>query len=251
MRRLSQTVGEGSVIRRKGVLVSWSTVMATIRLSCWFGHCIGRRPSLLIGRLEGEEKPKNERAVLPQRWDTDSLDAVGDVDKWDATPVRVRIRFRTTFFGGLMALGMDDVVRIRVVKLQPEALLPKYAHTGKFGDLAADLYAVAATTLEAGATLPVATGVAMQFPSTHGALVEDRSGLAVRGITTLAGVIDPGYRGEIKVVMTNLSAAAVEIKAGDRIAQLRIVRRIEAAFEEVSELIEAPRGVKGFGSTGS
>jgi dUTP pyrophosphatase len=117
--------------------------------------------------------------------------------------------------------------------------------------LAADLYAVAGVTMEAGATMAVATGVAMEFPSTHGALVEDRSGLAVRGVTTLAGVIDPGYRGEIKVVMTNLSAAVVEIKAGDRIAQLRIVRRIEAAFEEVSELVEAPRGVKGFGSTGS
>ena len=119
------------------------------------------------------------------------------------------------------------------------------------GDLAADLYAVAGVTLEAGATTPVATGVAMEFPSTHGALVEDRSGLAVRGITTLAGVIDPGYRGEIRVVMTNLSAVPVEIKAGDRIAQLRIVQRIEAAFEEVGELVEAPRGVKGFGSTGS
>jgi dUTP pyrophosphatase len=90
----------------------------------------------------------------------------------------------------------------------------------------------------------------MEFPSSHGALVEDRSGLAVRGVTTLAGVIDPGYRGEIKVVMTNLSAAAVEIKAGDRIAQLRIVRRIEAEFDEVNELVEASRGAKGFGSTG-
>jgi dUTP pyrophosphatase len=90
----------------------------------------------------------------------------------------------------------------------------------------------------------------MEFPPTHGALVEDRSGLAVRGVTTLAGVIDPGYRGEIKVVMTNLSATAVEIKAGDRIAQLRIVRRIEAGFEEVTELVEAVRGVNGFGSTG-
>ena len=89
-------------------------------------------------------------------------------------------------------------------------------------------------TLAAGATVAVATGIAMEFPSTHGALVEDRSGLAVRGVTTLAGVIDPGYRGEIKVVMTNLSAAAVEIKAGDRIAQLRIVQRIEAQFEEVT-----------------
>ncbi len=143
-----------------------------------------------------------------------------------------------------------DAVKIRVRKLDATAQLPRYAHVGAFGDLAADLYAVAGTTLEAGTTMLVATGVAMEFPETHGALVEDRSGLAVRGVTTLAGVIDPGYRGEIKVVMTNLSGDAVEIKAGDRIAQLRIVRRIEAEFEEVSELVEAERGARGFGSTG-
>jgi dUTP pyrophosphatase len=143
----------------------------------------------------------------------------------------------------------DNEVRIKVMKLDAAAQLPRYAHTGAFGDLAADLFAVVAVTLEAGATIPVATGVAMEFPSSHG-VVEDRSGLAVRGVTTLAGVIDPGYRGEIKVVMTNLSAAPVEIKAGDRIAQLRIVRRIEAAFDEVNELVEASRGEKGFGSTG-
>jgi dUTP pyrophosphatase len=95
-----------------------------------------------------------------------------------------------------------------------------------------------------------ATGIALEFPSTHGALVEDRSGLAVRGVTTLAGVIDPGYRGEIRVVMTNLNGAPVEIKAGERIAQLRIVQRIEASFEEVAELGEAARGAGGFGSTG-
>ncbi len=145
----------------------------------------------------------------------------------------------------------EDAVRIKVLKLDAAARLPQYAHEGWFGGLAADLYAVAGATLDAGTTVAVATGVAMEFPSSHGALVEDRSGLAVRGVTTLAGVIDPGYRGEIKVVMKNLSAAAVEIKAGDRIAQLRIVRRIEAEFEEVSELTEAARGAKGFGSTGS
>ena len=150
-----------------------------------------------------------------------------------------------------MMVGQEDEVRIKVKKLAVAAQLPRYAHTGPFGDLAADLYAVAGVTLDAGTTMPVATGVAMEFPSSHGALVEDRSGLAVRGVTTLAGVIDPGYRGEIKVVMTNLSAAGVEIKAGDRIAQLRIVRRIEAQFDEVSELVEAPRGAAGFGSTGS
>jgi dUTP pyrophosphatase len=149
-----------------------------------------------------------------------------------------------------MAMEREDGVRIKVRKLYAEAQLPRYAHTGPFGDLAADLFAVVGATLVAGATFPVATGIAMEFPATHGALVEDRSGLAVRGVTTLAGVIDPGYRGEIKVVMTNLSASAVEIKAGDRIAQLRIVRRIEAQFEEVTELVEASRGVAGFGSTG-
>ena len=69
--------------------------------------------------------------------------------------------------------------------------------------------------------------------------------MAVRGVTTLAGVIDPGYRGEIKVVVTNLSAVAVGVKVGDRIAQLRIVERIEAQFEEVTELAEAPRGERG------
>jgi dUTP pyrophosphatase len=145
----------------------------------------------------------------------------------------------------------QDAVAIKVLKLDSAAQLPRYAHTGPFGDLAADLYAVSGAILEPGATVAVATGIAMEFPATHGALVEDRSGLAMRGVTTLAGVIDPGYRGEIKVVVTNLGAAAAEVKAGDRIAQLRIVQRIEARFEEVSELVEAPRGVNGFGSTGS
>ncbi len=145
---------------------------------------------------------------------------------------------------------VEDGVRIKVLKLDPAARLPRYAHEGRFGDLAADLYASAAAILGAGETAAVPTGIAMEFPATHGALVEDRSGLAVRGVTTLAGVIDPGYRGEIRVVMTNLSETAVEIGVGDRIAQLRIVRRIEAEFEEVSELVEASRGAAGFGSTG-
>jgi dUTP pyrophosphatase len=142
-------------------------------------------------------------------------------------------------------------VAIKVKKLDSAAQLPRYAHVGEFGDLAADLYASVGVVLAGGETRPVATGIALEFPATHGALVEDRSGLAVRGVTTLAGVIDPGYRGEIKVVMTNLGAAQVEIKAGDRIAQLRIVQRIEARFEEVEELAEAARGVGGFGSTGA
>lgn len=145
---------------------------------------------------------------------------------------------------------MSVVVPIKVLKLKAEAQVPRYAHVGAYGDLAADLYASEAMVIEAGATVPVPTGVAMEFPATHGALVEDRSGLAVRGVTTLAGVIDPGYRGEIKVVVTNLSSGPVDVKVGDRIAQLRIVQRIEAQFEEVTELGVAARGANGFGSTG-
>lgn len=146
------------------------------------------------------------------------------------------------------------MVPIKVKKLTAAAQMPRYAHAGEHGDLAADLYASAGAVLaaagEAGSTAAIETGIALEFPPTHGALVEDRSGLAVRGITTLAGVIDPGYRGEVRVVMTNLGPNPVEIHAGDRIAQLRIVQRIEASFEEVAELGEAARGAGGFGSTG-
>ena len=144
---------------------------------------------------------------------------------------------------------------IKTKKLVPEAQLPRYAHTGPFGDLAADLYASAPATLAPcgtpGSVLPVPTGLAMEFPANFGALVQDRSGLAVRGVTTLAGVIDPGYRGELKIVLTNLTPAPIEIQQGDRIAQLRIVHRIEAIFQEVEEIAEAPRGAAGFGSTGT
>jgi dUTP pyrophosphatase len=142
-----------------------------------------------------------------------------------------------------------------VQRLLPAAQLPRYAHTGEYGDLAADLFAAEAVTLapvgQPGSTQMVRTGLAMELPSTHGALVEDRSGLAVKGITTLAGVIDPGYRGELKVVLTNLATEPQTVAPGHRIAQLRIVERIQAVFEETDKLAPTPRGEGGFGSTGS
>jgi dUTP pyrophosphatase len=143
---------------------------------------------------------------------------------------------------------------ILVQKLHPAAQLPRYAHTGAFGDLAADLFAAEAATLspagQPGATQAVRTGLALQLPSSHGALVEDRSGLALRGLTTLAGVIDPGYRGELKIVLTNLTPEPQTLAPGHRIAQIRIVQRIQATFTETDTLTEAPRGDAGFGSTG-
>jgi len=144
--------------------------------------------------------------------------------------------------------------RILVQRLLPSAQLPRYAHTGPYGDLAADLFAAEAATLEPvgepGSTIAVRTGLALELPSSHGALVEDRSGLALRGVTTLAGVIDPGYRGELKVILTNLGPEPQTIAPGHRIAQLRVVERIQASFEETDLLAETPRGQGGFGSTG-
>jgi dUTP pyrophosphatase len=137
------------------------------------------------------------------------------------------------------------------MKLHPGAQLPRYAHTGPYGDLAADLHAVSAWIIAPGETVAVPTGLALGLPAGYGALVEDRSGMALRGLTTLAGVIDPGYRGEIKVVLTNLASVPHSIFPGDRIAQLRIVQRLEAVFEEVATLEETPRNLGGFGSTGT
>ena len=144
-------------------------------------------------------------------------------------------------------------IEVRIVRLPHGADLPLPTYQSALAaglDLLGAVPADAPLEMAPGERALVPTGVAMEFPSTHGALVEDRSGLAVKGITTLAGVIDPGYRGEIRVVVTNLSASALEVKPGDRIAQLRIVRRIEAEVVEVEELGEAARGAGGFGSTG-
>jgi dUTP pyrophosphatase len=150
---------------------------------------------------------------------------------------------------------MGNGPKILVQRLLRSAQMPRYAHAGEYGDLAADLFAAEAAVLapvgEPGSTVAVRTGLAMELPSTHGALVEDRSGLAVRGITTLAGVIDPGYRGELKIVLTNLTSEAVTVAPGHRIAQLRIVERIQAVFEESDMVADTERGVGGFGSTGA
>ncbi len=142
-------------------------------------------------------------------------------------------------------------VRIAIKRMHPDAKLPRYAHSGVSGDLAADLYSVQEVELPPGKVVPISTGIALAIPDGFGAIVEDRSGVALQGLATLAGVIDTGYRGEIKVVMVNLGEIAARIGKGDRIAQLRIVHRIEAAFTEESELSSTERQASGFGSTGS
>jgi len=142
---------------------------------------------------------------------------------------------------------------IRVKLLEQGARLPVVAHPGE--DLGYDLFALEGTVLKPRATMRVRTGIAVEarHPETGaplGLLVRDRSSMAARGLATTAGVIDAGYRGEIQVLMTNLGEATVELKAGEKIAQMIPVPVLTGLVEEVETLEESARAEKGFGSSG-
>jgi dUTP pyrophosphatase len=140
-------------------------------------------------------------------------------------------------------------MRIRIKKLHPDAVLPAYAH-GPGEDAGMDLRAVERAVLAPGTSQGVGTGLAIELPPGYEAQVRPRSGLALKhAITANFGTIDPGYRGEIRVVLFNLGASAYTVDKGDRIAQL-VVGRYEAAEWEEGELGESARGAGGFGSSG-
>lgn len=134
-----------------------------------------------------------------------------------------------------------------ILKLDPRAVLPTRAH---HDDAGLDLYALEGATLEPGAGTLVKTGVAVALPPKHVGLVADRSSLARRGLKTAGGVIDAGYRGELGIVLWNISGQRQELKAGERVAQLLIVPIATPAVREVPSLDETARGANGFGSTG-
>ena len=142
---------------------------------------------------------------------------------------------------------------LRVKRLEVGARLPVVAHPGE--DLGYDLFALEGTVLAPRATIRVRTGIAVEArnPATGaplGLLVRDRSSMASRGIATTGGVIDAGYRGEIMVLMTNLGETAVELKAGEKIAQMIPVPVLTGVVEEVDSLEDSARAEKGFGSSG-
>src|SRR5271170_3452899 len=140
-------------------------------------------------------------------------------------------------------------MKIRIKKLHPDAMLPSYAH-GPDEDAAMDLRALERTVLTPGAAQAVPTGIAIELPRGYEAQVRPRSGMALKhAITVNFGTIDPGYRGEIRVVMFNLSHTDYVVEKGDRIAQL-VVARYEAIEWEEGELGDSARGAGGFGSSG-
>jgi len=140
-------------------------------------------------------------------------------------------------------------MKIRIKKLHPDAHLPSYAH-GPQEDAAMDLRALERVVLSPGAAQAVPTGIAIELPPGHEAQVRPRSGLALKhAVTVNFGTIDPGYRGEIRVVMFNLGRGDYTVEKGDRIAQL-IVAPYDAVQWEEGELGESVRGAGGFGSSG-
>jgi dUTP pyrophosphatase len=142
-------------------------------------------------------------------------------------------------------------VQLAVAKLKGEAILPSRAHPG---DAGLDLYACEAAHIGPGERWSVGTGVAVEIPAGHAGLVLPRSGMArEHGITLVnsPGLIDSGYRGELRVLLLNTDPAETfRVSAGDRIAQLVLTPIALAEPVETAALADSSRGGGGFGSSG-
>src|SRR3954452_13316695 len=137
------------------------------------------------------------------------------------------------------------------MKLRDDAVLPTRAHSG---DAGMDLSACETVTIGVGERAVVGTGLAVEIPEGHAGLVVPRSGLALRhglSVVNAPGVIDSGYRGEIRVILLNTDAEhAFAVEPGMRIAQLLVVPAVAVEVVEVVELTTTERGESGFGSSG-
>ena len=143
-------------------------------------------------------------------------------------------------------------MRIQIRRLDPDLPLPAPRHDG---DAGYDLHARESAVVEPGGRALVPTGIAVAIPPGYAGFVQPRSGLALRhGVTLLntPGLIDAGYRDELRVLLVNLDAQRpFHVERGERIAQL-VVQRVEAIeWDEVGGLDATPRGLGGFGSTGT
>jgi dUTP pyrophosphatase len=142
-------------------------------------------------------------------------------------------------------------VELPIAKLKDEAVLPSRAHEG---DAGLDLYACESAHIGPGERWGVGTGVGVEIPDGHAGLVLPRSGLARdHGVSLVngPGLIDSGYRGELRVLLLNTDPAETfRVETGDRIAQLVLVPIAAATPVEVATLAESMRGGGGFGSSG-
>jgi dUTP pyrophosphatase len=152
-----------------------------------------------------------------------------------------------------LALRVEKLDRnpvVKTVRLTDRGELPEYMTTNA---AAADLFSSASTDIPPGRLVIIPTNIAVQIPKGFEGQVRSRSGLALKkGLMVLnsPGTIDSDYRGEIMVILYNTGKVVQEIKKGERIAQLAVVRISQARFQETDKLDETTRGAGGFGSTG-
>lgn len=138
-------------------------------------------------------------------------------------------------------------MKIKIKKLNNEAILPKYAHPG---DVGMDMYALEDYDLKPSERKIFSVGFALEFEEGFAAIVKDRSSISKNGLHTMGGVFDAGYRGEYNVNLINLGSETYHISKGDKIAQLIIYPIVIAELEEAETLSESSRGTGNFGSTG-
>ncbi len=143
---------------------------------------------------------------------------------------------------------MQNNLIVKVKKLDPEAILPSYAHPG---DAGLDVYSNETITIKPGEAVKVKTGISFEIPDGYVGLMWDKSGIAFNHkLKTLSGVIDSGYRGESLVSVINIGTEAYTVEKGHKIVQMLIqkVERVEVV--QADELSDTSRGTGGFGSTG-
>ncbi len=138
-------------------------------------------------------------------------------------------------------------MELKVRRINKDARLPRYGHPG---DAGLDLFSVVEAVLKPGKALAVPTGIQTAIPSGFVGLIWDKSGISLSGVHRLAGVVDAGYRGEIKVVMINLSGSDFVVSKGMKIAQMLIQPVVGVTVNETDDLDDTERGEGGFGSTG-
>ena len=136
-------------------------------------------------------------------------------------------------------------MKLKIEKIS-DVNLPKYAHKG---DAGLDLYSAEDTSLKPMEIKAVATGIKVEIPEGHVGLVWDKSGLALKGVHCLAGVIDSTYRGEVKCVLINHEKEEFSIKKNTKIAQM-LIQPVSHVEVEEGKVDETKRGHGGFGSTG-
>jgi dUTP pyrophosphatase len=138
-------------------------------------------------------------------------------------------------------------MKLKIKKLKDDAKLPSYARPG---DVGMDMYAMETVTIAAGGQHRFWHGFALEFQEGYAAIVKDKSSISQKGLHTMGGVFDAGYRGEYNTHLVNLGSEPYTIEAGDKVAQFILFPVAIAETEEVLELSESERGEGGFGSTG-